>query len=98
MSPTTHIVSVADPDTAPAHEIPDLAAYLETVEFRGSTQPPTVSATMSLTGRLIRLSLPGAVFEQEQEISEKTTVLLEEMRKTAQRATFRLIREQRVAR
>ncbi|MDA1358654.1 hypothetical protein O1R50_03415 [Glycomyces luteolus] len=95
---STRIVSVTDPDTAPAHEIADLATYLETVEFRGSTQPPTVSATMSLTGRLTRFSLPEAVFEQEQEIAEKAATLLEQMRQTAQRTTLRLIREQRAAR
>ncbi|MEV3934748.1 hypothetical protein AB0K52_02020 [Glycomyces sp. NPDC049804] len=92
MAPT-HTVYIDEPDTARADEVNDLAAYLDTCEFHGKTPPPTVSATMSLTGRLTQLSLPEAVFEYEEEISEKTTALLEEMRQTAQRATVRLLQE-----
>lgn len=91
---TSYNVYVAPPDNPPLSEISDLPAYLETKEFTGSTPPPTISASMTLSGRLVGLSLPNAVFEAEEEISEKATVLLEEMRRTAQRSTLDLLREE----
>ena len=68
---TSYNVYVAPPDNPPLSEISDLPAYLETKEFTGSTPPPTISASMTLSGRLVGLSLPDAVFEAEEEISEK---------------------------
>lgn len=90
-------VYVNAPDTARPSEVADLSAYLESVEFTGSTPPPTVSASMTLSGRLVGLSLPDAVFESEEEISAKATALLEQMRQTARRTAIEFLREKEAA-
>lgn len=91
-------VYVNTPETIPLTEISDLSAYLDAEEFTGATPPPTISASMTLSGRLVRLSLPDAVFESEEEISGKVTTLLEQMRQAAQRTAIDLLRAKGAAR